>query len=709
MKKNRHTLLPRSLPMAFYAGLSIVIGIIILLVVGNWSAQKIYKVEKNVLANQEVIARQELKDAMFDMSNEVFKYSDRAMSWDEVAQQLANPRFYSYWHKNRLFSSGYFPEHFQYVELYGEDGEVLGKSSEHVLPQMIDKNLGTIKITKRDDIVYLQYGFAIPGRQSLNSVSGYVMLAIDLQKVLEEMYRFKYADLNTWQIDIKNNEIIDLATLVSNINVMALPNTGILAYNKAITEATTSIVIAFLLVMGLLWFLYIFMAGRPLQHLMSHLQALHSSAGEYPRSNMKLPITELLQVESSLTEYHKQLQINTRELRRFRSAMDSSPDHMFIIDLKTMRFVDINEAAAKELGYSRRELLSMGPHDIKPSMSADSLRESFSNIVKKGGDGVIKTIHQRKDGSVYPVEVFVHSMSLEGEEVIVAVARDITERENAEHALLRARDELEKRVSERTKELKTAKEEAEHANTEKSRFLSQMSHELRTPLNAIIGFSQILGMGGNERLSNNQLEMTHEIYQSGMHLLALINEILDLASIEAGKIELNITVIDLQAVINNCLTMIRPLIETENIRIDFEPLADEVLINADETRCKQVVINLLSNAVKYNHENGSVRIQCLPEVNGFVRLEVIDTGKGIGADHQKLLFEPFIRLDSNKMIEGTGIGLTVTRQLIDLMHGNIGVKSELGKGSTFWVEFPEARKGAKTINTEYKMPDLSIS
>ncbi|MGD2117555.1 MAG: ABC transporter substrate-binding protein [Chromatiales bacterium] len=235
-------------------------------------------------------------------------------------------------------------------------------------------------------------------------------------------------------------------------------------------------------------------------------------------------------------------------------------------------------------------------------------------------------------------------------------------------------------------ELVEAKESAERANRAKSEFLSSMSHELRTPLNAILGFSQLFEY--ETGLSDEQKDNAREIYNAGSHLLSLINDVLDLAKIEAGHMQLSIEQVSVKSVLNECRVLVTPVANAHQIELsDLPAECDHVLVEADFTRLKQVLLNLLSNAIKYNREHGSVSIQCNPNRNGYARISIVDTGVGIAQDKQHELFQPFNRLGAQfSSTEGTGIGLVITKQLVELMHGRIGLSSIANEGSTFWVE-----------------------
>ncbi len=363
-------------------------------------------------------------------------------------------------------------------------------------------------------------------------------------------------------------------------------------------------------------------------------------------------------------------------LNRFKTTLDQTHDCVFMFDPEELRFFYVNHGAVEQVGYSTEELMSMHPYDIKPDYDEAAFRELIRPLQEKG-EGVItlETRHRHRDGMLIPVEIALQYVAPQGEPArFVAIVRNVSERRALEARLIKARDD------------------AEQANRAKSQFLSSMSHELRTPMNAILGFAQLLELDDDNPLNEDQRENIADILNAGNHLLDLINEVLDLAKVEAGKIDLTIEELDLKELVATCLSFVQPLAAQYRVQLHIEPDAfAQCLVHADYKRSKQVLLNLLSNAIKYNRHDGSgnVYLSTSTTDDGFLRLAVTDTGKGISPENLAQLFESFNRLDAQYSdVEGTGIGLVITRELVELMGGQIGVESSVGQGSTFWFTLP---------------------
>ncbi|RQP21429.1 ATP-binding protein [Piscinibacter terrae] len=378
---------------------------------------------------------------------------------------------------------------------------------------------------------------------------------------------------------------------------------------------------------------------------------------------------------------------------RYRRLFEESPLPLWVYDLETLRILDVNEVACRKYGYTREEFLALTIRDIRPAEDVARVEESVRDTPRQVFNSGFWR-HRLKDGTLIDVEITSHEMMFNGRRTRCVCPIDVTARLKAEAALRQVNEDLEQRVRERTLQLEDSNRElalataaAQRASRAKSEFLSNMSHELRTPLNAIIGFGQLLASSDAAlRSPERQQSFVGHIVTAGQHLLTLINEILDLAQIEAGKLSVSIERCPLAAVFGECETMIGLLAQQRGISVRFAAAGDAAVL-ADHTRLKQVLLNLLSNAVKYNRAHGVVRLECSRPSPARVRIAVHDTGIGLRPEQIDLLFQPFNRLGQEfGATEGTGIGLVVTRRLVELMGGEIGVESTPGVGSVFWIE-----------------------
>ncbi len=364
-----------------------------------------------------------------------------------------------------------------------------------------------------------------------------------------------------------------------------------------------------------------------------------------------------------------------------------------------------NVGAERMLGYDVADVVNtITPADISDPREliarAEALSTELGTVITPGFEALvfkaargIEDIYEltyiRKDGSRFPAVVSVTALR-DGHNAIIGyllIGTDNTARKHVDTE----RKRLDQVLLEKNVEL-------ERANLAKSDFLSSMSHELRSPLNAILGFAQLIAIDAST-ITSSQKASVDQILHAGWYLLKLINGILDLAQIESGKLSLSLEHVLLAEVMAECQAMIEPQCRTRGIRMSFCKFDVPCFVHADRTRLKQVVINLLSNALKYNRVGGSVTVECSAGTPGRVRISIGDTGAGLPSAKLAQLFEPFNRLGQETGAEeGTGIGLVVSKRLVELMGGGIGVESTVGVGSVFWIELNAAV--ARDVNVE---------
>jgi PAS domain S-box-containing protein len=359
--------------------------------------------------------------------------------------------------------------------------------------------------------------------------------------------------------------------------------------------------------------------------------------------------------------------------RRLESIFNNTIDAIIIIDDQGT-IESFNPAAEYIFGYSSKEIINKNINILMPEpyhSEHDGYLEKYRQTGKTHVIGSVRELTGlRKDGTTFTMELAVSELHLETGGKYIGVVRDITERKKIEN------------------EIDQARHEAETANNAKSKFLSQMSHELRTPLNAILGFAQILSRDLKSMEPSVQEECLDYILNGGNHLLELINDVLDLSRVETGNLSVSLEPTKLAPLIREALTLSEPLTKDNQIDLIDNIFSDTNLtVLADRVRLRQVLLNLVSNAIKYNRPQGTVTLSCETEGENRVRISVTDTGLGIPAKDHSRLFQPFTRLEEHEtLIQGSGIGLTICKELMSLMGGEIHLESEVGKGSTFSID-----------------------
>jgi len=383
-----------------------------------------------------------------------------------------------------------------------------------------------------------------------------------------------------------------------------------------------------------------------------------------------------------------------RKEQLFSLAFRASPALVVITGMETGVHHDVNEKWLEDLGYTRDEVIGRTAAELGVWVNAGDRDRMVQEIAAHGCLNGFEAQLKAKDGSVRDYLIMGEVIEFEGENRLMLVAQDITARKREEEMLQASHDILERRVRERTQALQSAKEGAEMANRAKSEFLANMSHELRTPLNAVIGFSDIIKheMFGNVG-SPTYLEYAGHIKDSGEHLLKLINDILDVSAIEAGKMELREEDMHIASLAEISLRLVHDRARANNLKLTNTMPADLPILRADERRIKQVLINLLSNAVKFTPSGGEVRLSARLDGQGGMIVSVKDTGIGIAAEDISKVLSPFGQVDSSlsREYEGTGLGLHLARTLMELHGGRLVIESELGVGTEVSCYFPAER------------------
>jgi PAS domain S-box-containing protein len=349
-----------------------------------------------------------------------------------------------------------------------------------------------------------------------------------------------------------------------------------------------------------------------------------------------------------------------------------------------------NPAAERMFGLAAAEIIGQEFSLLIPGLGRDQLELSLEHHGagnKPRAAGLEReAVGRRKDRATFPLEIAVGEMSLDGARYFTCILRDVTSRKEVEAQ----REKLDRALQETNAALEGAKSAAEKANRAKSEFLSSMSHELRSPLNAILGFAQLMDSDSPPATSTQKASIG-QILHAGWYLLDLINEILDLAVIESGTLSLSEEPVSLAEVMAECRAMIGPQAAKRGIRLAFPEFDVPHYVRADRTRLKQVFINLLSNAIKYSKPDATVVVECAASGPRHFRISIRDTGAGLAPEKLSQLFQPFNRLGKeNSTEEGTGIGLVMSKRLVELMGGVVGVESAVGVGSVFWFELGAA-------------------
>jgi PAS domain S-box-containing protein len=422
-------------------------------------------------------------------------------------------------------------------------------------------------------------------------------------------------------------------------------------------------------------------------------------------------ITEVMTIEAGLEKTRQELAVikkSADEVSEFAESLINTVREPLIALDKDLRVVKASRSFYEFFKVSSGETIGTLIYDLgNRQWDIPKLKELLETILPE------KTTFDN-----YEVE---HDFSTIGKRIMLLNARKIQTGSEKEQVILLAIEDITERKKNEN-ELAIAKAEAEQANAAKSEFLSRMSHELRTPMNSILGFAQLMDMG---ELNPNHKKGVNQILKNGKHLLELINEVLDIARIETGRVAVSLEPVEISQSILETIDIVRNLAEENHITVEPDAsIINGLFVKADHQRFKQVLLNLITNAIKYNVKGGSVKVECkirkqvksIENAEGraenVIRISVIDTGKGIAKEYIEKLFNPFERIGAERTeTEGTGLGLAISKKLVEAMSGKVGVESETGKGSAFWIELPqtESQKDRYERIREFEKPEAETT
>ena len=566
----------------------------------------------------------------------------------------------------------------------------------------------------------------------VNEISTKITSGLDLERLLQALYEecqrigdtdqfyvslydyatemlsfpFNYEDGHPSPIPSRPNHTVQGFTeyILEHRQTLHIPDTTNLppegALNRKPDDPTRSYIGVPLMVQDRVVGVLSMQSHRPSAYTLEQIHTLELLATQAAIAIQNAQLFE--QAQQEITERRQAEEKLRASEEQYRRIVETSQEGVFVFDAN-WQLSFANAQFQQILGYAPGELLGKPIDDIilQEDKTAHEKRKARQMA---GIKGVYENAYRRKDGTAVWLQISISPLIEKGKLVgSFGMATDITERKLAEEQLLTLNAQLEERVRERTLELHQTNIELEDANRAKDEFLAMMSHELRTPLNSILGLSESLLEQRRDPLSDYQQKSLEIVQASGQHLLELINDILDLSKLDAGKFDIYPQVVEVASLCQSSLTFVKQQAIQKSILLACQEDEAVSKIYADPRRLKQILVNLLTNAVKFTPEHGTVTLQIHADAaRNRIQFSVIDTGIGIAAESMNRLFQPFVQVDSslNRQFEGTGLGLVLVQKLIDLHGGSVEVESEVGRGSRFTINLPWEKE--KVIEKERK-------
>jgi PAS domain S-box-containing protein len=413
-------------------------------------------------------------------------------------------------------------------------------------------------------------------------------------------------------------------------------------------------------------------------------------------------------------ELKHMLELNESEAR-FSEIVGSAMDAIVVFD-SGWKISMFNAAAERMFGLPAPKAIDHDLQQLFPEPMRQEVLDRICHIsasVTAGSSAPSESEHMlsfaglRTSGEQFPIEATASCLEVRGKRTYTLIARDISERRRAEEALQAQAESLARAMTE-TKalndELADRQAELERAMAARSRFYASMSHELRTPINAVLGYSTLLLENIYGPLNEKQAEGITRTHKAAKHLLELVNDVLDLSKIEAGKIDLRLQPVHFPSLIEDLFVTVRPLADQYGSELTLNHEGEPVTVISDPRRLRQILLNLLSNAIKFG-KGKPIRVTSQPQPDGGIVLEVSDEGEGIASADQEKIFDEFVQLGKTQLTEGTGLGLPISRRLAGMLQGDLEVTSELGRGSTFRLILPDTADTPSTRPSKYPEPD----